>query len=689
MKRMPALVSVAQGLALALALAAPASFASPDSSRIVAIGDVHGSLDAFVTILESAGLIDGEKRWSGGTAVLVQTGDLMDRGAGVREVLDLIMSLQSQAETAGGKVVALLGNHEVNNLVGYFSHQSTSEATYAKIFGAFADDESQIRRRGAFSLWRSWQRRYPGCVASRSKRDWMAAHPLGYVEYLAALAPDGHYGHWLREQDVVARIGDTIFLHGGLSPDPPAAWPTDSLEAINQQIAGEIERFDADKEFLVEKGVALPFSQLGDLFCAVQIELAIRAAEASPTSLELSRELEEILARLPTADSWLGFNGDGPLWFRGYAQWPDEEGAEAIARVAAAYGAQRFVVGHTPQTKGILARFDDRVFLIDTAMVFGPAAGGRPSALELREGEQIAIYEGSRANLFSLSKVESGAPETGAAAPSKTVWLAPDGEPLPFESPEDVADFLRSADVESVKDIPIGVTQPKWLVLAKGGLRSRAVFRYVAITEQRRRLSTGEFVMYFRDDYINEVAAYELSRLLGMDNLPPAVEREIDGQPGSVQMAVENAMMETDRREKKIEPPDRTRFTRQFYDMKVFDNLINNIDRNSGNFLFDADWKLWLIDHTRSFARGQELPSPQDVLGCSRDLLAGIKALDESVVTERLRPYLSMPEIKALLERRKRLLALIEERIAERGEDRFLFDYGDPSNSVRIVSEEG
>jgi hypothetical protein len=514
----------------------------------------------------------------------------------------------------------------------------------------------------------------------------MTSHPLGYVEYVAALAADGHYGRWLRERDVVARIDDTIFLHGGLSPDPPAAWPTDSIEAINQQIAGELERFDADKEFLVDRGVALPFSRLGDLFCAVQVEMARRSADASPDSLELGRELQEILARLPTADSWLAFNGDGPIWFRGYAHWSDEEGPEAIARVAQAYGAERFVVGHTPQTKGIRARFDGRVFLIDTAMVFGAAAGGRPSALELTAGEQTAIYKDSRVRLFAPPPVENDA-SSSVAIQDRTIWLAPDGESLPFETPEEVAEFLRSADVESIKDIPLGVTKPKWLVLAKGGLRARAVFRYVEISEQRKRLSTGQFVMFFSDNYINEVAAYELSRLLEMDNLPPAVDREIEGQPGSVQIVVENAMMETDRREKKIEPPDRTRFTRQFYDMKVFDNLINNIDRNSGNFLFDADWKLWLIDHTRSFARGKELPAPEDVLGCSRDLWARIKALDEDVVTERLRPYLGKPEIKGLLDRRDRLVALIEERIAERGEDRFLFNYGDPSNSVRVISD--
>src|SRR5690349_1766149 len=103
--------------ALLAALVGLAPAAAPPS-RIVAIGDVHGAGEAFVSILQRVGLIDAQKRWSGGTAVLVQTGDLLDRGQDVRQVMDLLMALESQAEAAGGRVQALLGNHEVMNLIG-------------------------------------------------------------------------------------------------------------------------------------------------------------------------------------------------------------------------------------------------------------------------------------------------------------------------------------------------------------------------------------------------------------------------------------------------------------------------------------------------------------------------------------------------------------------------------------------
>ncbi|MDH3524863.1 MAG: metallophosphoesterase [Acidobacteriota bacterium] len=674
---------------LALALSLLGAAASAGASRVVAVGDVHGSLDSLVAILRSAGLIDGDDRWIGGTATLVQTGDLVDRGAQVREVLDLVMRLEQEASAAGGRVIALLGNHELFNLVGYYGGDTTSHQEFAAIVAAFADGESGKRRKRAASEWNAWHRRHPECSWG-SKRAWLDAHPEGYLEYVAALSPEGRYGAWLRERQVVARVGDTIFLHGGLAPDPPAPWHASTIEAINAQVAAEIEQFDADRRSLVAEGVALPFSELGDLLCAIDRESEAVATSPEPALAARGRRLREIHDRLPVASPWLAFDAEGPLWLRDYASWSDEEGAAQIARVAASYGAQRFVVGHTPQTRGIVARFDDRVFLIDTAMVFGAAAGGRPAALEIDGGTARALYEGGRAEepqTGTAAAEEEPAP-VPVASPAATVWLGPDDEPLPLASDLEVIDFLRQARVTSVAAIPIGVSQPKRLMLERGTVRSKAVFRYQDVTEQRRRLSTGEFVMFFRDSFINEVAAYELGQLLGMDNIPPAVERAIEDQPGSVQMWVENAMMESQRRQEGIMPPDPARFRRQFWEMRVFDNLINNTDRNQGNILFDPSWKLWLIDHTRSFARSKNLPAPKEVLGCSRSFFNRLKDLDETQVAERLGPYLSQLEIEALLARRERLVALLEQRIAERGEDNVLFNYGDPDPAVQVSYEE-
>ena len=76
-------------VAIALLLASTA--AGPAPTRVVAVGDVHGAYDEFTAILQSVGLIDSRRTWTGGAATLVQTGDVVDRGARTRECLDLLM----------------------------------------------------------------------------------------------------------------------------------------------------------------------------------------------------------------------------------------------------------------------------------------------------------------------------------------------------------------------------------------------------------------------------------------------------------------------------------------------------------------------------------------------------------------------------------------------------------------------
>jgi hypothetical protein len=85
----------------------------------------------------------------------------------------------------------------------------------------------------------------------------------------------------------------------------------------------------------------------------------------------------------------------GPLWFRGFAEWPDEDRAKVEALLQR-FEADRFVTGHTPIVKGITSRFDHRVFLIDTGMLSTRYTGGRASALEIAGDTVTAIYQDGR-----------------------------------------------------------------------------------------------------------------------------------------------------------------------------------------------------------------------------------------------------------------------------------------------------
>jgi hypothetical protein len=109
-------------------------------NRIVAVGDIHGAYDAVVATLQEADVIDDNLAWNGGNTHLVLTGDLLDRGPGSRQVMDLVMSLEKEAVRTGGQVHQLLGNHEVMNLIGDVRYVSDPE------YAAFSEDESAQER---------------------------------------------------------------------------------------------------------------------------------------------------------------------------------------------------------------------------------------------------------------------------------------------------------------------------------------------------------------------------------------------------------------------------------------------------------------------------------------------------------------------------------------------------------------
>ncbi|MGH9386370.1 MAG: metallophosphoesterase [Vicinamibacterales bacterium] len=392
-------------LALVLALATPL-LAQDEPPRLVAIGDIHGSLDGFTAILKAAGLTGDDGRWSGGRTIFIQTGDYMDRGPGVRAVMDRLMALEAEAKSAGGRAEALLGNHEVMNLIAHTRDTTTT------IFAAFADDKSESRREDE---WGDYRKLAPAAklrgsvipsVYRQNREEWMAAHPRGYVEYRAALAPKGKYGAWLREKPMVVEVVGTILMHAGI---PPEAAP-ERLEDLNQKVKAEIARLDRFRQKMLDKKLITQSFTLTEMAQAAMGEIdtanaLIKASNAAgpgvdPATLDMEflKEAVEILK----ADTWMVLAEDSPLWYRGYALLPDDEGGP-IPALLTKYGARRFVVGHTPQPPfRIVSRFRGRVFVIDTGML-KEHYGGRGSALELKGAEATAIYEDGRVPLGGAS----------------------------------------------------------------------------------------------------------------------------------------------------------------------------------------------------------------------------------------------------------------------------------------------
>jgi hypothetical protein len=159
-------------------------------------------------------------------------------------------------------------------------------------------------------------------------------------------------------------------------------------------------------------------------------------------------------------------------------------------------------------------------------------------------------------------------------------WLGPDDQPLPFRSAESLLDFLTTAPVVETKNLSGGINKPVRLTLERDGIRARAIFRNVDVSRTSNSSTVERQYPSFRDNYVYEVAAWEMSRLLGIDNVPPAALYEWQGQQGSIQLWVENATSEADRIEKRESPANLALWHRQRLDMLVFDNLIFNFDRN-------------------------------------------------------------------------------------------------------------
>jgi len=230
-RRLP-FVSFAIAFALALgSLSRPAVVVAATSScsvdgveRIVAIGDVHGAYDRFVEILQTAGLIDARQHWSGGTAHLVQVGDVLDRGPDSRKALDLLHRLEQEAASAHGAVHWLLGNHEVMRMLGDLRYVTPGE------YQAFVTPDSEKVRA-------NYLRTQPGPPDQLVKDT-----PLGLVEMRVAFGRQGQYGEWLRKLDPVARINGILFMHGGLSKEV-ADIPCDTINAtVHRELTTDLDK---------------------------------------------------------------------------------------------------------------------------------------------------------------------------------------------------------------------------------------------------------------------------------------------------------------------------------------------------------------------------------------------------------------------------------------------------------------
>jgi len=235
-----------------------------------------------------------------------------------------------------------------------------------------------------------------------------------------------------------------------------------------------------------------------------------------------------------------------------------------------------------------------------------------------------------------------------------------------------IEEFLSRAKITGIKDIGLGVTLPVKATLELEGVKGYGVFKTIDESAKTKQLDRG-IELEFQDSWRTEVAAYELDKLMGLGMVPATVERTYDGKKGSLQFWVDSKMSEAERVKKKLQPPRTFEWEEQVARLRLFDNLIYNTDRHLNNLLITEDWKIRLIDHSRTFRPFEQLKDQKQLTRFSRSLLEKLETLNEPLIKERLGKYLTPYQIQGLLKRRDAILALAQKLIGEKGAGAVLY----------------
>ncbi len=257
--------------------------------------------------------------------------------------------------------------------------------------------------------------------------------------------------------------------------------------------------------------------------------------------------------------------------------------------------------------------------------------------------------------LMAFSVARGGVAVAQEAHQCPIDWVGRGGE---------IEELLLTAEPVSVEDVGMGVTKPSKVVLKKDGVELGAAFKPIQRGRQKG----------FWESYEAEIAAYELDKILGMNMVPPTVERVINKQKGSLQYWVKDCKLY---KELQGQAPTRpSEWSHQLSVMKMFDVLIMNKDRNAQNFLVDGDWHMVLIDHSRGFITEDDIGKDEKKLPVQfdRKMVEKLRSLDAASLEASFEKLLMGGQVKSLIKRRDALLAYLDELVAKQGEARVFFN---------------
>ncbi len=596
-------------------------------TRIVAIGDVHGTYDKLVPLLKGTGLVDDELNWAGGKDHLVFVGDLLDRGKKDRAVIELIMRLQNEARSAGGQVHSLLGNHDVMVMIGDLRYVHNTS------FADFAQEGDPADRENAFNNYKSLYAG-KGIKEPKLRAAFDVRFPVGYFALQDKFGLEGSYGAWSLTRPVIIKINNVAFVHGGLT----RAVASLGIEEINRKIKEDILSFVKYSETL-EPLVEGPATFEKIMQISAAIDDRSYTGSKNRGQEKAAKELIKML------DSML-LASDGPLWYRGNALENERLEREEFEKALEQLGALTLVVGHTPTGKGrVTSRFNNRLYRIDVGKVYGR----EPFCM---------VLEGDEAKEFNPDgqTYEDVVPEELQGQEYTSIQ-----EQLPDIEMEK---FLKKAEVKRISKLEVGGLTPNIVELERGGLRIRAIFGTVD-----EKLPKGKKEHEVRlQKYKHEVAAYKIDRMLGLNMVPPCVIRKIGKEQGVVEEWIESAVDlgwidERNLRDQVLED-----LSEEVAKAMIFSALIDVEQRLDMAIMFLLqEGRIMLTQNTRSFSNFPEIqerflteePFISYMKGPINPALeVALRTLEQKKLKSSLKKLLSDGQIDALLQRRDQILEL-------------------------------
>jgi hypothetical protein len=570
--------------------------------RVVAIADIHGAYDAMVSTLQSASILNEELQWSGGRSHLVIVGDILDRGPKSRAAMDLLMRLEGEAESAGGQVHVLIGNHESMILTGDMRYVSAEE------YAAFAGEEDA----GVRARWFKEFLDREGGDPVELQQTFDNSFPLGYFAMRRAFRPDGRYGQWLLQKNIIAVINGTAFVHGGL---PPLVAEI-GLEGINGDLQKELVQYVVTLGTLMDAHILLPTDSHYDYDALLNNYRPPLNADAAT--------LKAVADGIRLGNSSLT-STSGPLWYRNNTLCPGIVEEHRLEAALAAIGADRVVIGHTPtSTRKVMQRFDGRVIEIDTGMLnFYYSGIGHALVLQ---GDDLSIV--NQAGVDSL--LPQPQPRNVGRRPGGISTLQLEG-------------LLEQGEIVSVDKLEAGSLPRTVVTVRQGDHTVRAIFN---------RLKSSDF-------YPN-VAAYRLDRLLDLEMVPVTVIRAVDGKDGSLQFLPSNTIDESERAATGQGNSAWCTIPEQWPAMYVFDVLAYNEGRAQSRMLYDiSSWRLILSEHERAFGNKKGRPKhlKNAPIPVSQGWKDALSELSDELVDENFGDLLNKRQLRALKSRRDELLA--------------------------------